>query len=282
MNSEVAIWVRVHRLLVLSLIAGVSTAITHADLLDAITASGNFGTVNPSTGGFTTISTGTVPVSSGIDKTPGGVLYEYDELNHLYTIDPTTGATTLVGSGSIPGFSFGSFLTSAGLTNGEYFAINFNGDLYSINLMTGATTKIGNTGINLENSSNTGVCESTGLAGSSTTLYYAAALPQGSGCSSNQLYSIDPTTASATLIGPTTGANHIVGAAYDSGTLYAFTYQTPQIFTLDTTMATASFQTNTSEFIIGAVPMAPVPEVSSVLLLGSALVGVAAFYRRAA
>lgn len=149
MNSEVAVWVRVRALLVCSLIAGVSIGITRADVFDAITSSGNFGTVNLSTGAFTTISTGTVPLASGIDETPGGGLYEYDELNHLYKIDATTGATTLVGSGSIPGSGLGPFFTSAGLTNGEYFAINFNGDLYSIDLMTGATTKIGNTGINL-------------------------------------------------------------------------------------------------------------------------------------
>jgi hypothetical protein len=281
MNSKVAVWVAVRRLLASLFVAGLSTGISLADSFYAITALGNFGTIDPSTGVFNTISTGTVPDSTGIDETPGGGLYEYDFSNHLSKIDATTGATTLVGIGSIPGFGFGSFYTSGGLTDGEYFAINFNGDLYSINLTTGATTKIGNTGINLENSTDILVCESTGLAGSSTTLYYAATVPQGSGCTSNQLYSIDPTTALATLIGPTNGANQIAGAAYDNGKLYAFTFtQPPQIFALDTTTATASFQANTSELIIGGVPIAPVPELSSVLLLGSVLAGLAAFYRR--
>jgi hypothetical protein len=241
----------------------------------------NFGTVDLATGAYTVIATYTKPFNLGIDATPAGQLYAYNDKNQLVQINPVTGATTLIGTGSIPGFGFGTFFTPGGLTTGAFYAINFNGDLYSINLTTGATTLIGNTGINLEAADLSFVCESTGMAGSSDTLFYAAIVPVGPSCTStNNLYRINPATAAATLIGPTTGASPLGGAAYSNGVLYGFTADPQQIVRLDTSTGAATFVANTSEVIFGGA--APVPEPSIVLLLGSALVGVIGVIRHKA
>ena len=156
---------------------GVGTAL--ADSVYVVTAFGNFGTVNLSTGTFTCIATGDVINNAGIDETPAGNLYEYTGNDQLFSINPATGATTLIGTGSIPGFGFGSFITVGGLTTGAFYAMNWNGDLYSIDLTNGAATLIGSTGINLQSGGSGGVCEATGLSGSATTLYYVASLQPG-------------------------------------------------------------------------------------------------------
>jgi hypothetical protein len=249
-----------------------------------VTGGGDFGTLNLSTGTFNRIAVGDVISNAGIDETPAGNLYEYTGANQLFAINPATGATTLIGTGSIPGFgSGGSFFTVGGLTTGAFYAMNWNGDLYSIDLTTGATTLSGSTGINLQ--SGGGVCEETGLSGSATTLYYVTGLQPGCITSNQALYSINPSTAVATVIGSTFGANDpVIGTAYDNGTLYGFaaqftppsTFSNPQILQISTTTGNATVVAGTSEFFSGGVPLAT-PEPSGITLLGAGLLGLLGF-----
>jgi hypothetical protein len=197
-----------------------------------VDGSGNFGTLDLPTGTVTQIgATPAVPGANGIDLTlpPSLQVYAYTASNQLFQITPSTGVATQVGTGTTG--SIPHQATTGALTDGSYFGIDaVTGNLYKIDLTTGATTQVGGVptgaavlpaGCNLDSSL-------SGSAGSPSVLYYTIGYT-GASCTAfpDTLYQIDPTTGSTTASVQVTvngsGVNELVGSAFVGGTLYGFT-----------------------------------------------------------
>jgi hypothetical protein len=256
----------------LLLLAGlVATQFTlSADVFSFVDSSaGQFGVVNLNTGAFQLI--GTNSVTAGLAFS-GGVIYGEDFGLNLVTIDPSTGATSTVGH---TGINFSVYTT---LGNGKMYGLDYAGNLYSIDLTTGAATMIGPSGL-----PPLGGGFANSLAASSSALYYT--VDQTSPALGPALYTIDPVTAQATLVGPTQA--DMAGSAFVNGTLYGFTYpyingaDTASIFSIDTSTGAATFEAFTSPSVRGSINggIPTVPEPSALLLLVT-VIGAAAVVRR--
>ena len=247
--------------LVASAAGGVTAATSNAFNIDTfyVDGNGNFGTLDLATGVVTQIGAGTVPGNTGLDLTPTLQVYEYNTSNQLVQITPSTGAATNVGSpGSIP---HPANTTTGGLTDGSYFGIDMvTGDLYSINLNTGATTLVGPTSTALVPA---GCSFETSVAGSATVLYYTiGSTGGGTGCTAftDTLYQINLTTGTTTTIGQVTsvkvtvngsGVNEFVGSTFVGGTLYGFTSD-GQEYSINPANGMATFRVDTTALIFGA------------------------------
>ena len=133
-----------------------------------------------------TLALFTVPASAGT------LVYVVNGFQQFGTIDLASGAFTQIGPNTPEG--------SDGLVpgpNGSLFTLTFSGNLDSINPATGLTTVIGATGLGdcTSPASPCGPTSANNLAGLGGTLY-ATDL-------SNNLYTVNPATGAATLMGPT-------------------------------------------------------------------------------
>ncbi len=136
----------------------------------------------------------------GISEAPSG------GFSTLYSINPSSGSGTAIGSGTGVALNALAFSPS-----GTLYAAG--GDsLYTIDLDTGTATIIGS-------GSGAGAYTSSGDLefGSGGTLYLTS-----STSSSDQLFSVDPTTGQGTLIG-NIGYSQVYGLAYFNGVMYGFT-----------------------------------------------------------
>jgi len=141
----------------------------------------DFGTLNPSTGVFTSINTGGSALV-GLGSTGNGTLYGMTLFGStLYQINPLTGVQTPVGDASISAILFGA--TTAGL-----YALDNDLNLYSINRTNGSSTLIGSTGLTVAGG------DILGISSNASVLY----LSKDTG-----LYSLNTTTGAAQFIGNT-------------------------------------------------------------------------------
>lgn len=113
----------------------------------------DFGTIDPSTGQFTAISTPGVALNSlafNADGTLYAQTYDGQNSDALYTIDPNSGNATFVAtlqgaiaqtSGDIRFLGDNAYITIIGTNSSQ------DSDLYSLNLSTGAGTLIGDPGV---------------------------------------------------------------------------------------------------------------------------------------
>jgi hypothetical protein len=168
-------------------------------------------------------------------------------------ITPSTGAAASVGTGTIPDQA-----TTGALTDGTYFGIDMvNGNLYSIDLGTGATAQVGAnpTGAAVLTA---GCSPDSSLSGSADTLYYTIGY-SGANCTSpmpDTLYQINPKDGTATAGVQVTvvpsGVNEFVGSAFVGGTLYGFTSGGKE-YTIDPATGVATFVANTTQARANAV-----------------------------
>ncbi|HVO59343.1 MAG TPA: PEP-CTERM sorting domain-containing protein [Terriglobales bacterium] len=262
-----------------------------------VNGNSQFGVVNLASGGFHTIG-GTEPEpQASLVWGSNGSLYTVGTLSgDLESINPATGATSTVGSFGLPFFPTGlsTAFDLAGV-NGKLYLTDFSNNLYSVNVSTGAASMIGPTGmppdpnipftINPDGTIN--LCDEI-LYGVGNTLY--ATFDSGTFnpvtgalvlvSVPSDLWSIDPSTGKATLIGPT--AFGLDGGVELNGNFDAFylSFTGSQLVQLNLANGSTSFLNNmdpAAGLIFGA---APTPEPGTFLLLGSGLVGVSALVRR--
>ena len=153
----------------------------------------------------------------GLTFSPNGILYAVSDAGAskiLLTIDKSTGLASVVGNLNLS-TSSQLDLGLAFTCDGRLWMSAGTGQFWEVNPATAAVTVVGNLGVKI-----------TGLAGHGATL-------NGTGSQgNNNLYSIDPANATATLIGSYQSANYITTASpgFDStGQLWAvLDYVPPQ------------------------------------------------------
>jgi outer membrane protein assembly factor BamB len=278
------------------------TAFARAESVYVLNGNGQFGTVNLGTGAFQPLGPAAPEPGTGLTPGPNGSLLTLDIAGHLNAINPTTGITSVLGPTgladcSTPASSCGptSANALAGL-GGTLYATDYANNLYSVNPSTGRATLIGSTGMPAvpfvpfsENPDGTLNIFGEALFSANGTLYATfdtGALNPESGVvtptMANHLYQIDPTTGTATLIGPTAFAlDTVVGI---NGTFYAFKNDTSQIVTLNLANGSTTLVTDldpSAGLVFGA---SPVPEPVSMTLagLGIAALGIGRWLRRRA
>jgi hypothetical protein len=223
------------------------------------TVSDQFGAIDLNTGVFTQLGN-MDHLLSGLGVVSGNVYGAAEGGDTLYRVNLATGFLTAVGTGSIRYYDFGS--TTSGM-----YAVDSNLDLYSINPSNGAATLIGPTGLRPD--------FTKGLSTGSGTLYFT---------NSTDLYWLNTTTGKAMLIGNT--GLQIGALVFENGALYAGVRGFPdQVYTLNTSTGAATLVANTSGRMghfwgLAAEPLTATPEPSSLLLFGTALLGLAASVRR--
>jgi hypothetical protein len=224
----------------------------------AITSAGGIGTgstfgiIDLSNGAFTQIGPTYAPGYLGI-ATVSGTVFATDGINNLVSIDRTTGIPTVIGNSGVA-------LVSAAASGGPLYGVGYpDNNLYSVNTGNGAATHIGPTGLPVISG-----FFANSFSVSNTALYYT--YEDSSNVSS--LYTLDPTTGNATLVG-LTGTTNLVGSGFIDNTLYAFSPNA--IYTIDTTTGAASFVTNTSVEMFGATAV-PEPTGFVILACGAACV----------
>jgi PEP-CTERM motif len=227
------------------------------------TVSGEFGTIDLNTGVFNLLGNSGVTLAgmAVANATLYGSSY-HTSTGILYSINPTNGSLATIGTSSLDIDDFGS--TTAGL-----YAVGVDANLYSINASTGAPTLIGPTGL--------GFGSWRSLSTNSSTLYFADGV---------NLYTLNTTTGAATLVG-SMGGPEMGAMLVEGGFLYGG-QNTSGLFvdTLNTTTGLATIGpsvtgTSSSFFALAPNPLpTSTPEPSSLLLLGSGVLGLAGLVRR--
>jgi hypothetical protein len=136
--------------------------------------------VSPADGSVTTVGTSSLSYYDFGSTTTG--VYGFDSTLNLYSVNTTTGATTLIGPTGISTGGSGAISASTG-ADVLYFT-DGSGNLHSINTSTGTATEIGNTGAAFG-----------AMVFENGTLYAGTA-----GSSPYYLYTLNPTTGTATLV----------------------------------------------------------------------------------
>jgi hypothetical protein len=225
---------------------------------------GFFGTIDLGTGLFNQIGPSN-PGFIGV-ATIGNTVFGDTVAGDLYRIDPATGNVSLIGNSGGPTFS-----TFAGTPGGTLYGIDITNSLYSIDPNTGSASLLGSTGLpSLANA-----VYANALTANANAIYYFLAINHST---TDELYTLNPTTGHATDIGPTGvpagSLQGIGGAGFVSGQLFGFDF-TPagsDIYTIDTMTGAATFVASTHSFSLFTGSSGLVPEPASIVLTSIGLV----------
>lgn len=253
----------------LSLALGVFDLSSTAGSLYISTVSGQFGTLNPATGGFTQIGQSLADPLGGLVVGPGGLM-GVSFSGNLESINAGTGAVSVIGP---TGLGYNALDTVA--FGGALYETDFSNNLYRLNTTTGAARLVGKTNIPVEPPGEDCI-EALFVANGTMYGTYEVLDPKNnfSVLISPNLYQINPATGVATLIGPT-GFN-LSAAVELNGTVYAFQGDpatgTSDEVSLDLASRDTTFVTHVDPSVAFVDGAATVPEPSSVLLAAVGLV----------
>jgi hypothetical protein len=268
---------------------------------DLASGNGLFGTLDLGNGGFHQIGSDipAIEASSGLAPGPNGSLLTLTGAGNLNSINPVTGVSTLIGPTglgecSTPASPCGpNSVNWLGALGTSVYATDFANNLYKVNPLTGTATLIGPTGIPAlpfvpltTNPDGTFNAYGETIFGANGKLYATFAAftvnpetitPESILVPPN-LYEIDPTTAVATLIGPT---DLTLGAVANvNGTLYGLLDSTNQVVTLDAANGNSSFVADFDPAIGIVVGASATPEPVSIALVGIGIAAIAVCGRR--
>jgi PEP-CTERM motif len=291
--------------LVLALTVALSTVAANANpIVYVLGNSGQFGTIDLSTGSFSAIGPGIPVPTGGLIQGPGGTLLSLGFNGDLNSINPATGALSIIGATglgdcSLPTSPCGSNSPNIiGKVGSNVYATDLANNLYSVNPTTGAATLIGATGI-----AGLPFIPLTAVPGDpdgSFYIYDESLFDYAGNLYANfdtgifdpvtftptpligpSLYEINTLTGLATTIAPTAfGLGAITNV---NGTLYAFDLPISSVVTLNLTDGSTSYVSDTDPaagLVGGATAASPVPEPTSLALVGSGLAAIAAGIRR--
>lgn len=284
-----------HKLIVplVFLFTGVAFADSVYVIGASITGNGVFGTIDLTTGAYNPIGPTEPDGYFGMAAGPNGALYSLNYAGQLDQINPVTGVFTNIGATGlqpciVPSPACGpTSVFALGGINGKLFATDFANSVYSVNPVTGSATLLAkNSGLpaapfvpGSQNPDGTFNFADEAIWSAGGKLYATYdALIYNVGTSSVEaisvapkLYSIDPTTGLATVIGATDLG---IGAAAEvNGITYSFNDLTTQIDTIDLltggTTGVGNFDP-AAEVLQGASPVTPEPASVGLAALGFA------------
>jgi hypothetical protein len=180
---------------------------------------GQFGTVDLTTGTFNPIGPVTADPLGGLVPGPNGNLLGISASGNFDSVNPVTGAISVIGATGLGGLAY----TITEL-NGTVYATDLESNLYTVNTTTGAASLIGPTGIppcpSLTNPADVSDESLFTAAGKLYATFDGIDLTTLAVVDSPEIYQINPATGVATLVGPT--ALGLDAAVQVNGTVYGF------------------------------------------------------------
>jgi hypothetical protein len=258
-----------------------------------ITGNGVFGTVDLTTGAYNPMGPTEPDGYFGMAAGPNSALYSLNYLGQLDRIDPASGAFSRIGATGlqpclVPSPACGpTSVFSLGGIDGKLFATDFSNSVYSVNSASGAATLLAkNSGLppapfvpGSQNPDGTFNLADQAIwsAGGKLFATYDAFVENFETSTveaisvAPKLYSIDPATGLATVIGATDLG---IGAATEvNGVTYSFNDLTTQIATIDLSTGGTTGVGNfdpAAEVLQGASPVVPEPASVGLAALGFA------------
>jgi hypothetical protein len=211
--------------MILSTVPAIGGPVVYAVSTNYNNFTGQFGTVDLTTGTFNQIGPVTADPLTGLVPGPNGNLLSISASGNLDSVNPGTGAISVIGAVSVVGLTGNATYDIAEL-NGTVYATDLYSNLYTVNTTTGAATLIGYTGIP--------ICPSVTNPDevSDETLFTAGGklyatfdgvnLATSAVVDSPELYQINPATGMATQVGPT--ALGLDAAVQVNGTVYSLAF----------------------------------------------------------
>jgi hypothetical protein len=243
------------------------------------TLSGQFGTVNTTTGAFNQIGATLSDPLGGLVQGPNGLL-AVSFSGNLESVNPTTGAIAVIGP---TGLGYNALDTAK--LGGIVYETDFSNNLYTVNTSTGAATLVGYTGIPPAPSNPADNCDEALFTanGNLYATFDAVNTATQAVVINPELYQIDPTTGAAIPLAPT--SIHLNAAVDVSGVIYAFQGQ-PATFTAD--VLSLNLATGNTSLLSSVGPSAtPIdaavvatPEPASLALAGIGIAAIAVLRRR--
>jgi hypothetical protein len=260
-----------------------------------ITGNGVFGTVDLTTGAYNPMGPTEPDGYFGMAAGPNSALYSLNYLGQLDRIDPASGAFSRIGATGlqpclVPSPACGpTSVFSLGGIDGKLFATDFSNSVYSVNSASGAATLLAkNSGLppapfvpGSQNPDGTFNLADQAIwsAGGKLFATYDAFVENFETSTveaisvAPKLYSIDPATGLATVIGATDLG---IGAATEvNGVTYSFNDLTTQIATIDLSTGGTTGVGNfdpAAEVLQGASPVVPEPASVGLAVLGFAAI----------
>ena len=264
--------------LALSAASASAGPMVYAVSIDFNTFTGQFGTLDLTTGAFNQIGSPLSDPLVGLVPGPNGTLLSLSVSGNFDAINPATGAVSVIGATGLGGLA--GDITDL---NGTVYATDLNSNIYTVNTTTGAATLLGPTGLppcpSLTNPTEVSDESMFAAGGNLYITFDGVNLVTSAIVDSPELYQINPVTGVATLVGPTTLG--LDAAMLLNGTVYGFVFGysgSNSVVSLNPANGNTTFLT---DYVSSPVPggvnafdiegAAAIPEPASFALVGTGI-----------